>query len=795
MPHRIMNLWIVLLGVAGLLVVVLMVLFGADLIRASRTGPRWKRRMVVASLAVLAAIGVNVAAREASAQAPRDLLERPRGPTCYMPEMEPPPGAALPARMAALKKLGVMEKVKSDVLKKVAARIRAEIVPYEKTVIPRLPAGSNAQTKARKTAADARVWLAAADMRLAVGDKPLADVPVWRELVKNWRVAEEAASGRKGRYPFDAKTKKALLAALAAAPGELDALATAGYLTAAEAGLLKDALDGLPARVRRMRPVELRNATCYKPMRIVDPDPLVAMLARMPLLEKVAQGRKLHPAAVKKIAEVVELQVAKLTDEKYLKSLTPDSRATAGNVVKAARAAIKKLTAAANPTPTPAVEPARTAKPAGGSETSPVLAVFDLEAQLKKLAKLTSARHFNGAAARGTLRSVNANIAILAKPANIAKLTHRGQARAKSLLAAAAKQTALAEALIPIGTTNLARSAQWKRVTDAWSYSAPLANSYKSTMAQRKIVTEKLKDAGKAISALSAAGLLSTAEAAMLAIDMKRLKSDLVRDPPTDMQVKCYDYVVIPAVRLSMDSLSKRVELFRKVIASDRIAPAAMDRIVQRVERELTQLTDPKLVRNLRSDAERLAAKKLHADVSALVVQVKRKVLVERLGKTSGWQAVETTLTSAAPLAKSHRSTSAQRVAITKQMNTAKAKIVVLASAGLLAAGEAELMIGELARLKKEIYLTAPTDTKVQCYQMLPQDPVGDSTKRLTKRIPVLSKLVESGRLNPLIAGKLLPSISADIKTLTNAKKAEALRKQAAAVLAQIDRKFSGGKK
>jgi hypothetical protein len=278
----------------------------------------------------------------------------------------------------------------------------------------------------------------------------------------------------------------------------------------------------------------------------------------------------------------------------------------------------------------------------------------------------------------------------------------------------------------------------------------------------------------------------------MLVIDMNRLKSDLVRDPPTDAKGVCYDYAFTPGVELSMGSLAKRVKLFRQVIASDRIAPAAMDRIVERVERELAQLTDPKQrVHNLlRTDAGRLMAKKLHAEVSALVVQVKRRVLVERLGKTSGWQAVETALTSAAPLAKSHRSTSAQRVAITKQMNTAKVRISALASAGLLAAGEAELLIGELARLKKEIYRTPPIDMKVQCYQTIPQDPIGDSTKRLAKRIPVLSKLVASGKLNPLIAGKLLPSIRADIKLLTKAKKSAELRAKADALLKQIESKF-----
>jgi hypothetical protein len=360
MPYRIMNLWTVLIGVAGLIVVALIVLFGADLRRASRTGPRWKRALVTASVALLAAIGVNFAARDALAEPVRPAQVKPVPPrvSCYLMVRRPDrplASAALPVRMAALKKLGVMEKIKSDVLKKLTAQIRTEIPRYEKLVLSSTPAGSGERIKAGKALYDARGWLAAADMRLAVGDKPLADVPVWKALAKNWRDAEAAASGRKGRYPFDAKTKKSLLGALATAPDELNALATAGYLAAAEATMLKTALEGLPARVKRMRPTELQNATCYRPMSLARRDPLMTMLARMPLLEKVVKGGKLHPAAVKKIAEVVEIEIVKLTDEKYLKTLTPESRATAGNLVKAATSAIKKLNAAVKPKPAPAI--------------------------------------------------------------------------------------------------------------------------------------------------------------------------------------------------------------------------------------------------------------------------------------------------------------------------------------------------------------------------------------------------------------------------------------------------------
>jgi hypothetical protein len=344
MPYRILNLWTVLIGIAALVIVGMMVMFGVDMVRASRTGPRWKRYMITASLAILAAIGVNVAGREASARIP------PR-PTCYKPMMVRPSGVAFPARVAALKKLGVIEKINSDVLKKLTAQVRKELAPYETSLADRLPPSTLKAHKTQQAIAYARAWVAAADMRLAVGDKPLADVPVWGALVKNWRAAEEAASGRKGRYPFDTETKKTMLADLHAAPGQLDSFVIAGYLTTAEADMLKNALLPLPARVKRMRPTELRNATCYRPMGIAAPDPLVAMVARMPLLEKVVQGNKLHPAAVKRIAEVVNVQIAKLTDEKYLKSLKPESRKTAENVVKAANAVVKKLTAAANSKP------------------------------------------------------------------------------------------------------------------------------------------------------------------------------------------------------------------------------------------------------------------------------------------------------------------------------------------------------------------------------------------------------------------------------------------------------------
>jgi len=87
-------------------------------------------------------------------------------------------------------------------------------------------------------------------------------------------------------------------------------------------------------------------------MGLIAPDPLMTMVARMPLVEKLADGRKLHPAAVRKIISNIEARISRLTDEKYRKRLAADARTTADNVVKAARAAIAKLRAAIKSQPT-----------------------------------------------------------------------------------------------------------------------------------------------------------------------------------------------------------------------------------------------------------------------------------------------------------------------------------------------------------------------------------------------------------------------------------------------------------
>jgi len=58
MPQRVIGLWMVLVGILGIVLVAVFVLFGKDARRASASGPRWKRRLLTTGLMLLTAVGI-----------------------------------------------------------------------------------------------------------------------------------------------------------------------------------------------------------------------------------------------------------------------------------------------------------------------------------------------------------------------------------------------------------------------------------------------------------------------------------------------------------------------------------------------------------------------------------------------------------------------------------------------------------------------------------------------------------------------------------------------------------------
>lgn len=175
-----------------------------------------------------------------------------------------------------------------------------------------------------------RVPIAGMALLVALGVSPLSMVamaaePAAREALQKrdeWRRIEQVFKDveetlKKGPYPFNEKGKKALLDSLDARRKDADALAAAGAIEAAEAGLLKKELERLTRNVAERRPTELEHATCYEPVQF---DPLTPALERLkvqvPLLEKVAAAKVVHPEVLRKVLGTVESDLSQLADGK-----------------------------------------------------------------------------------------------------------------------------------------------------------------------------------------------------------------------------------------------------------------------------------------------------------------------------------------------------------------------------------------------------------------------------------------------------------------------------------------------
>lgn len=331
MLQRLTILWTVLLAAAGLALLAALALAGADLYRAARTGPRWKRRLLSAALAVLSAVGIVAAGPEADAAPRLEIM-------CYKPAMIGPRDqmAAVRAQLGALDKQLHVGKLNPVVLRQAMANLEN----VAKRLGPAAGDGSQAKLRAR-----VEREIAAARARLEVGVKPLAQSPQWKRLDKTCSAAAQAA-GRHGKpRPLDKEAAKALLADLDARKRDLAGLAGARLITQAECHLLTRELSRLAAGVR-VAPIQEvlamsddPNATPSNPAH----DSLLRLIDRASVLRAMAEGPKFHRPAVEKILPPIEADLKILASAKLTARLSPDERRTAATVSKAVRAAVDKI--------------------------------------------------------------------------------------------------------------------------------------------------------------------------------------------------------------------------------------------------------------------------------------------------------------------------------------------------------------------------------------------------------------------------------------------------------------------
>jgi hypothetical protein len=142
----------------------------------------------------------------------------------------------------------------------------------------------------------------------------------WKRLSGTWKEAEEIASGARGEYPFDRAGKEKLLRDLDAAAADVDALVKDSALDSAEGELLKKQLPHLRDRVASQREQETRNAKCYD-MMVVDPLPptLARLREQLPLLQKIAAAKTLHPDVLRKLSMAIEADIQGLSRPSQLK--------------------------------------------------------------------------------------------------------------------------------------------------------------------------------------------------------------------------------------------------------------------------------------------------------------------------------------------------------------------------------------------------------------------------------------------------------------------------------------------
>lgn len=189
------------------------------------------------------------------------------------------------------------------------------------------------------------------------------------------------------------------------------------------------------------------------------------------------------------------------------------------------------------------------------------------------------------------------------------------------------------------GSTNpasdsLADSTEWKTVLDAWTFVEPLAQSGKSTTAQRKTADAKLEAARNAITKLTHDNLLIDAEAGLLLSEADRLRKDLYRNAPVpapgEPMVMCYEPTVMPpAARVSLDRLSQRLPLLTQLADSGKLHPQVMDKLLPSITKDVNVLGTQKEIDKL-PQSERAQAVKTRDAVQAQLDAIQARLKENR---------------------------------------------------------------------------------------------------------------------------------------------------------------------
>jgi len=174
-----------------------------------------------------------------------------------------------------------------------------------------------------------------------------------------------------------------------------------------------------------------------------------------------------------------------------------------------------------------------------------------------------------------------------------------------------------------------ATSPPWRAVVAAWRFGGPLAETHKSTTAQRKTADELLQAARAAVAGLVGAGELSQPEGDLLLAEADTLRQEIHRDPPTDAKVTCYDMMILPPARQSLARLQKRLPLLKAVVAAGTVRPAVCERVLPTLRADLATLADEKHLQQIQAP-ERDKARQLRKQAAETLAQIEKLLAPSR---------------------------------------------------------------------------------------------------------------------------------------------------------------------
>lgn len=327
--------------------------------------------------------------------------------------------------------------------------------------------------------------------------------------------------------------------------------------------------------------------------------------------------------------------------------------------------------------------------------------------------------------------------------------------------------------------SDLADTPQWKQLTAAWREAEEIASGsrggYPFTPSGQKKVLQSLADAAVSADSLQRAGLLSSPEAGLLKEDLLVLTKRVKHFRTTDLRgATCYIPMPIPTAKASADRLSARLPLLEKLAAQQTIHPEVVDKTLKNLEADLKDVRENKAPL---SPADRKQANQVARDVRVQLGKIRARMSgrTSALDDSKDWQIISAAWKEATPLAVTGTSTTRQRESAKAKLDAARTAAANLVAARLITGPEGRLILSEADQLQQDIYRNPPTDTQVSCYDMAYLPPARQSLDRIAARLSLLQQLAQGGVVHRTAVEKVVASVEADLKELSNEKDLAAL--------------------